>query len=425
MQILLNTPTEVMPFDFAPLNNPILFINDAPEKLGGLSRIGRDIASLVCTMPEFRVGYLGRSGCGRSGYPWAQYSFPESAQWGEDYIASVWSDFSGGKPGIIMSLWDASRMLWFANPKGTNSQLERFLGNGRDFLKWGYFPVDAHGPNGYSYGVEMSAAIQGYDRVIAASEWGCEVLKQSGAVNPDWIPHGIWPNKFHLPYTGEISRFLPNNPSNQDIRNYTNSPNPFPPNSTVLGCVMTNQSRKDWPVAFECANILRQKLGNKFVFWAHVDRTVGYWNLYALASDYGMTENIMVTNQLEDWQLCQYYGNCDATILPSGGEGFGYPIAESMSCGTACVVTNYAAGQEIVDPQCRVTPISYRVDTQYNLRRPVVDPMDFARLALYETQEKQNDPIGTRKKHQDRVKHLGWPLLSTVWKKWFLKGIGR
>lgn len=394
-----NYPTQLAQFEFSALNNPILFVNDAPERLGGLSRIGRDIASLVATMPEFRVGYLGRGGCGRVDYPWMQYSFPDSAQWGEDYLPSVWEDFSRGKPGIIMSLWDASRMLWFANPKGTNKVLERFLGDGRNFLKWGYFPVDSRGPNGFSYGTEIAASLQGYDRVLAASEWGAEVLYQTSTNTPSWIPHGYWNDKFFRRSQVMI---------------------PYKP---TLGCVMANQSRKHWPVAFECAAILKRSIGNKFIFWAHTDQTIGYWNLYALAADYELTENIVVTNTMSEYELSAHYSACDVTILPSGGEGFGYPIVESMACGTACVVTDYAAGQEIVDPDCRVKPKAQHVDTQFNLMRPVNDGFDFAKTAHYQIRLKQADPAGRSAELISRVSHLEWPKLSPVWRKWFLAGL--
>lgn len=395
---------QAIEFDFKPLANPILFVNDAPELYGGLSRIGRDIASLVALMPEFRVGYLGRGSSGHRAYPWMQYSFPESGQWGEDHIEQVWEDFSGGQPGIIMSLWDASRMLWFANPAGTNRRLERFLGPGRNFLKWGYFPVDAQGPNGYSYGTEISAAIQGYDRTLAASEWGYEVLIQSGAQSCDWIPHGIWPDKFNQ------------HPVPLFSARYDRCP--------TIGCVMANQSRKHWPVAFECAAILQRKIGNKFMFWVHTDRTIGYWNLLALATDYGVADCTLITSNLTDHQLSQYYSTCSATILPTGGEGFGYPIAESMSCGTPCITTDYAAGQEIVDAFYRVRPVAFAIDTQYNIRRAVNSSLEFANRTAETILDMTHDPIGLRKCTKSRVEHLDWNKLKHVWQKWFLKGIG-
>jgi hypothetical protein len=61
---------------------PILFLGDAPELPGGLSRIGRDLATQVCGLPQFRVGYLGRGGVGSRRFPFQQYGFPEARQWG-------------------------------------------------------------------------------------------------------------------------------------------------------------------------------------------------------------------------------------------------------------------------------------------------------------------------------------------------------
>jgi hypothetical protein len=37
--------------------------------------------------------------------------------------------------------------------------------------------------------------------------------------------------------------------------------------SVVLGCNMANQARKDWPVAFECARLLKADFGNRFKFF--------------------------------------------------------------------------------------------------------------------------------------------------------------
>ena len=41
---------------------PLLFIGDSPDLRTGLGRIGRDLASLCCQLPQFRVGFLGRAG---------------------------------------------------------------------------------------------------------------------------------------------------------------------------------------------------------------------------------------------------------------------------------------------------------------------------------------------------------------------------
>ena len=392
-----------MNLSFKPLSNPILILNDAPDGLGGLARIGRDLASLLSTIPEFRVGYLGRGGIGKRKFPWTSYAYPESGQWGEQYIASVWSDFAGKDAGIIFSLWDLSRMLWFAQPQGLPGDLAKFLGSGRNFAKWAYTPVDSTGPDEERLPIGMQAAAQGYDRLLAASEWGAGVLQRTRS-DADWMPHGIWMDKFQV---------------KPDARVLLG----WDADSVVVGCNMGNQARKDWPVAVETAMILRAEYGNKFKLWCHTDLMVGYWNLYALAADYGIGDCLEVTVDLSDEQLAQRYSACDCTILPSAGEGFGYPIAESMACGTACIATDYAAGQELVEDGCKVPPMAYRIDTQHNVRRAVLSGYGFASRAKEQIERKKEDGEWRGQEIVRRIEHLDWLKLAHPWKRWLLAGI--
>src|SRR5574342_263773 len=107
---------------------PILFFGDSPDLRSGLGRVGRDLASLCATLPQLRVGFLGRAGAGSRQLPFAQYNFPESAQWGEDYIEHAWRDFAGNDRGVIFTIWDPSRLTWFGNPlPALGKDLYRFL----------------------------------------------------------------------------------------------------------------------------------------------------------------------------------------------------------------------------------------------------------------------------------------------------------
>ena len=386
---------------------PILILSDCPSTYSGLSRVGRDLADLLVSMPEFRVGYLGRGGVARRGWSWAQYNYPESAQWGEEYIEDVWNDFSGGREGIIFSNWDLSRLFWFAQPNsGLPGSLQRFLGEGRNFLKWAYTPIDATGPNGRSLPTLAAASAAGFDRIAAASAWGRDVLQQSGRPDADWIPQGIWLDRIKrtedakekLGWEGKV----------------------------VLGCVMTNQFRKDWGAAFECAAAMKSYYGNKFHAWFHTDTPERYWSFPSLAADYGLgPADFHYTTSCTDAQMALRYSGCDVTILPSRGEGFGFPIAESLACGVPCIVTDYAAGQELVPEEYRVQPIAYHVDTPYNLRRAVVSGYGFAMAASQAIRMVEEDPEFKRAELRDSVAHLDWPQLATVWRKWFLEGLNQ
>jgi len=392
-----------MKLQFKQFANPILITSDAPELLTGLARDGRDLATLLCSMPEFRVAYLGRGGMGRRQYPWTSYQYPELGGWGEDYLPSAWTDFSGGEPGIILTIDDASRRLWFAQPVGLPEDLQRFLGPGRNFLKWGYFPVDSTGPNGESLPLGMAAAVSGYDRVAAASEWGQGVLARSGRPDADWMPHGMWMDAWK-PVEGA-----------RELLGWADR--------VVVGCNMANQQRKDWAAAFMCCADLKEYYGNKLLFWAHTDQLTNYWSLQALAADYGLEDSIEITLSASDKQLALHYSGCDVTILPSAGEGFGYPIAESMACGVACVVTGYAAGPELVEEECRVRPIAFRVDTIHDVLRAVLSGHAFAVAAKEQIERKRADREGVAERMRAQVEHLGWDRLQHVWKQWFLRGL--
>jgi len=343
-------------------------------------------------------------GAGRRKFCWTQYSFPDNGQFGCDVIPQFWNDFAGNEPGIIMSLWDLSRMMYFGQPQGLPEPLARFYGPGRNFERWGYVPCDGTGPNEVSLPVGMQGAAMGYDRILAASEWGANVIRNTRP-DCDWIPHGLWMDKFKpMPDARKILGWE---------------------DSVVLGCNMANQARKDWPVAFECARILKADYGNRFKFWAHTDVLVRYWNLYALAADYGVQDCLEVTVDCVDEQLALRYSACDATIVPSGGEGFSFCTAEAQACGTSSIVADYAAAQEIVPDECKVFPVAYKIDTSHCVRRAVLSGYGFASRAKQQMERKQNDWDGTVEYFTKRVSHLSWEHLQYPWRRWLLEGIGQ
>jgi glycosyltransferase involved in cell wall biosynthesis len=391
------------PLKFRKLSTPLLIIGDNPAFLGGLSRIGRDIATLACTMPEFRIGYLGR-GCGNTRrFPFVTYNFPEGDNWGENRIEGVWKDFSNGVDGVILTTDDLSRRGWFANPPMYGT-LANFLGEGRSFQKWAYTPLDSCGPNGSTLGVETRMTAMGYDRILTPSEWGRDVLIRSGRPDADWLPHGLFMDVFAI------------DPKPHEKIGWN-------PDDVHVGFVASNQARKDFPVAFETAAHLKEKYGNRFHLWVHTDTPVRYWNIYALAADYGVNSCLILTTDMNDAELALRYAACDCTILPSAGEGFGYTIAESLACGTACVVTDYAAGQEIVEESCRVKPVTFRVDTIYNVQRAVLSGWGFAAAAYGQIEEKRKDREYRSEQLRESVAHLRWERLKYPWMKWLRQGL--
>ena len=390
---------------FKKLSNPILFLSDRPEDFSGLARVTRDLASLTCTLPEFKVAVLGRGAVGKRSFPFTQYSYPEATGgWGQDYIEEVIRDFFGEERGIIFSNWDLSRLGWLFGPQYQSQRHAHVFGEGRNFDTWSYVPCDSTGPNGVSLGIEQSQIAQGADRILAASEWGMSVFKNSGRPDADFLPHGLFADKFRIV------------PGARALLGWRDE-------EIWTGIIMTNQARKDWPAAFECLTVLKKEYGNKFFAWLHVDKLIHYWNLYALAADYGVGDCLQITTELNDDQLALRYSACDCTMVPSAGEGFGLPIAESMMCGTPCVVTDYAAGQELVPEDCRVRPVTYRIDTTHNVRRAVLSGYAFANVVKEQIEKKRVDPEGYSEEMAEMVVHLQWSKLRVVWERWFLAGL--
>ena len=313
----------------------------------------------------------------------------------------AWSDLSNGEEGIILTTDDLTRRHWMVNPVGMSEELSRFLRE-RNFKLWSYVPLDSVGPNGTTLPVAQTDCVRRFDRVLASSQWGQNVIITSGRGDADWLPHGIHPDKFCVQHRGGTGW-------NDD--------------QIYVGCVMANQSRKDYPAAFECLAELRREYGYRFHAWFHTDAMVRYWNMYALAGDYGLGDCLEVTLDLTDSELALRYSACDCTILPSAGEGFGFPIAESMACGTACVVTDYAAGQEIVPEDCRVKPMCYRVDTIHNVLRAVLSGYGFAVKAKEQIELKRGDWQYQSERIADSVKHLQWPSLKHLWSRWLVEGL--
>lgn len=379
---------------------PLMFLGDSPSVPGGLSRIGRDLAIIAAGMEEFRVGFLGRGGLPSVKLPFAQYNYPEYHQWGETYLQDAWEDFSQGEKGVVMTIWDPSRVQWLGNPVGLPN--EGWL-RSRPFDLWGYFPIDATGPQGKLTSPSCEA-LRGFNRVLAYGMFGAMVLENSlsmdGAI--EFLPHGI-----------NMERFQPRDGKAVKVGMK------LPSTSKLVGVVMTNQERKDWGLAFEVISLLVQKIPDIQV-WCKTDSVDRYWDMRALAYDFGVWNNVNVDlTYLTDQDMSFMYSACDCTFLPSLGEGFGYPIVESLACGTPCVHGYYAGGAELVpNLSWLVKPIGYRYETRYNCRRPVYSAVDWVE-AIMGVLEKEKPVEFCR----DNAAFYDWQTLKEQWVKWFKEGV--
>lgn len=389
---------------------PILILGDGPDQLTGLARIGHDVAWLLSGMPEFQVGYLGRMSVGRSHFPWVNYSFSAHEQWGEGRLLEVWNDLAQSRRGIVMTIWDATRLLWFADPMGMPDALQKFLASGA-VERWGLFMQDSEGVRQGYLPLTAAHVMSKYNRVMLASKWAHSITKNTLPDHPDldWLPHPL-----------NTARFKPLD------RMASRSHWGIGEREVLIGCVMANQARKYWPVVFEAIAKMRGTTAGKPRIWCKTDVISplpghGYWNLEALAYEYGITDRVILdVNSLSDYEMSIRYSACDATVLVSGGEGFGYPIVESLACGVPCVAGQYGAGGDLCSHG--VPAYGFRIETQHNARWAVYDA-EVVTMGLERAVDQVRSGDFEASWGVEQTAHLNGAKIGRLYHRWFRKGL--
>lgn len=388
---------------------PILFLSDHPAAETGLGRICRDLAHrLHITCPDiFRVATLGYGSPGTRKLPFMTYYMCQVQDWVTPDLPEVWDDFAGDEPGVIFTIWDASRLLWFARPENPqwceNRMIQHFLRTAK-IQKWGYFPIDATGP-GNKLPLMLRETVLGFDRVIAYTKWARHILERT--LGDDAAKSRAL---FSLPHGLDSRAFQPQD--REKAREFCRQQLGYPwpeirPDESVIGIVATNQIRKDYGLAFRTVAELAQH--RKIRLIVKTDVLERHWSIPQLMIDYGLQDRTIIDcNVLSDWAMNQIYSACDVTLGIGSGEGFGYPLAESLACGTPVVHGDYGGGAEIVPKQWLVPKKGTRLEGVYNCVRPVFDHKDWV--------DKMNDALDWGDRGKSLLpEHLEW---GSLWPKW-------
>lgn len=386
------------------MSNPIPFVvySDGPRLPTGLARITRDLTQRLVAEQEslgisvLQVGYDPLPG---PAVAWPLHTIARldtEGDWGASAVDAAWLHWFGNRPGILCSVWDPGRSYPLLGVKGAEQ-------------RWGYFPVDAANVNG-ALGGPAGDAVRGYDRVLGYGRWGAEVLKATRGGKVPYLPHGldlsVWDYRQTVASLGQAEQIL-------QLRE----------GEVVIGCVATNQPRKDLGLYFATLAELRKR-GHKVRGWLHTDALVRSWSVQQLVQDFGLAKKVTVTLSLTDEELAACYAICGVTIAPGLGEGFGYPIVESLACGTPCVHGDCAGGAELVPMNAwRVPYCAERIEGVYALVRPVFDPKDVANAVERALEFKRNDERTCQAYCRGSVAHLDWGALWPRWRSWFKKGL--
>ncbi len=400
---------------------PLLLISDAPSCSSGLGRITRDLATRIHTHLSdiFRVGVLGYGGPGSRKFGFQQYVIEGMSDWVIPTLPEVWEDFAGEERGIVLSIWDASRLMWLSQPgrcEMLNNYpiLRKWLLNA-PFDRWGYFPIDAEGPNG-KLSFPLNQTLLGYDRILAYGQWASGVIRQSiGESNTlkrslGFLPHGIDTDVF---YQRDRTYCRYKFGSITGTQSLVKVPllSSIMDDELLIGIIATNQARKDWALGIETAALIAKD--RKIRLWIHTDELERHWSIPSLLADYGLIDKAMISlGYLPDEEMAKAYSACDLTLGIGLGEGWGFPLAESLACGTPVIHGSYAGGAAIVPHEMQVDPIAYRAEGLYACVRPVFDAKDWAQRALQFCDHRATlDP------------QYAWKNLWPRWQSWFEEGL--
>lgn len=381
---------------------PVLIFTDAVASKTGLARIGRDVAMNIAThLPDvFRVATIGNGHPGSRHLPFQQYAWSINPDWIIHDLEDVWQDFAGDERGILFTIQDAARVLWLADPKRfAPEHLKKFLDN-PPFQKWGYFPMDCDNP-GHKLTHLAAVAMKGYDRVLAYSQWAKGIIDRSGiGKTVAALPHGLDASVFR-PTPKPIARAWFSAKFGLAI----------PEDLLLVGVVAGNQSRKDFGLGFAVAAELAK--AHKILLWIHTDALERSWSLPALTIDFGLTGRVIATTGgWPDADMAVAYAACSVTMGIGLGEGWGYPLAESVACGTPCVHGYYAGGAEFIEERFLVDPVGYRYEGPWNAMRPVFDPKTWAERVL--------EAVG---KTPILPEYIRWENAWKAWESWLRRGV--
>jgi glycosyltransferase involved in cell wall biosynthesis len=379
---------------------PIMFLSDSIDLSSGLARITRDLITRVHTHlgDKFRVAALGRGGLGGD-FPFPTWVIPHNTQgtkspseWGAGVLPDVWKHFAGTDRGVVLTIWDIPRLLWLTRPEYMVDCPSKDFLLKPPFEIWSYIPVDGHTPNG-TLGAMAKESLRGVMRALAYTKYGADVIDRVLGINAtEHLPHGLDP-VWHPR-------------DRQECRSQLG----WGSDDYCVAVVATNQQRKAWGLAAEVGKLLLQKHGAKYKQVWMVDTEERHWSIPSLIEEFGLGGCTTVATGHSDEWLAKMYGACDVSLGIGAGEGFGFPIAESLACGTPCVHGDYAGGSEFRG----LTKVQW---SQYWLEGPtnVMRPVYVAERWVRAIGNAQTPP-------KDFAEEYQWDKLWPRWGEWFVKG---
>lgn len=413
---------------------PFLVYGDGPRLPSGLGRIARDLLiRLAADADALGIQVMQFGVDPPDGWHWNAWPFwglqPHLGDQGHEALEQILQqeiDPDGPAP-IVLMIMDPSRCydLTSTFPQGAQAIED----GARRVRFWGYFPIDSENIEG-RIGGPAADAIGACERVLAYGRYGARVLASTLQAQIDARVGGrgraAIPAVAYLPH-GLDSGFQPAMALEESGLGFVKWRAGLPGDAWILGCVATNQPRKDLSLLFATASLLKRE-GARVGVWLHTDRQTNAWDVGQLCRDFGLArlEVCLSTAEtvLTDRQLAARYCASDVTLGVGLGEGFGYPLVESLACGTPVIHGRFAGGVELIPhPAWLVDPVAWRLESCYAVKRPVLNPPDVAGAAALAIGWKRAQPAVCAAYCHGAVSYLQWDAIWPRWRAWVRRGL--
>lgn len=382
---------------------PFLIVSDGPQESTGLGRIARDLGSLI-HQSDLDVDLVSVGG---PPLPiWATWQHvpmgevERGGDWGRSFVSALWRTLWGRQPGILWVIWDPGR-------------LAAFVGLDAPVQLWSYPAIDAPNHQG-RLGGPAGEALTHADRLIAYGRWASQIVRQIRPGSVPYLPHGLSLEVYGTPATEEEQSWV-----GEQLGPHVGR------TAHVIGCVATNQPRKDLGLYFQALQVLRDR-GWHVHGWLHTDVLTKAWSIVQLVEDCGLAKHVTISmREYSDRELALLYQRCAATIAPGLGEGFGYPIVESLASGTPVAHGDFGGGRELVPRREWRFPVrELRLEGIYGQQRPVFRAEDVANTIerIWQWREALGE-TAARAYCQGAVAHLDWQSLWPRWRHWIRQGL--
>tara|TARA_Y100000004_G_scaffold33510_3_gene35573 strand:- start:32364 stop:33695 length:1332 start_codon:yes stop_codon:yes gene_type:complete len=216
---------------------------------------------------------------------------------------------------------------------------------------------------------------------------------------------------------------------------------------TVFLSVGRNQNRKQIPRLLEAFSMMLEKHPSPSTVGLVLhcgdpqdSYGMGGWNLPFLIKMMGLADNVTFSDPsqnplhgLSSDDMALLYGMADVHVLATGGEGFGIPSAEAMSCGLPVILPDNSTGPELVgatepgigERGILVESVAHIIGPKYGVSMTLVDipKLADAMLTLATDENLRKRLGGAGREHA--VKEFCWEKITDQFEQMFLDAKGK